>query len=111
MVGVLVLRTSLRGGACSAIALSAFFAFSAPALAADFTVPAGTTSGGKTVTNNDIGTIESGGAISAATGIIWSAGASSPGVIIDNSGTITGTTRGIDASGFTSGSLTLNNKA
>jgi RTX calcium-binding nonapeptide repeat (4 copies) len=66
----------------------------------------------KTVANNDVGTIESGGTLSAATAITWTGGSTTPGVVIDNSGTISATTRAIDTSGaFSTGSITVNNNA
>jgi autotransporter-associated beta strand protein len=76
-----------------------------------FTVANGVTdTTAKTVGNNDTGTIVSGGTLSAATAITWNAGSASPGVVIDNSGTISATTRGIDTSGsFTTGSFTFDN--
>jgi outer membrane autotransporter protein len=89
----------------------------APALAANFTVsttppdPNSTTA--KTVTNNDTGTVQSGAALTVTgTAITWTGGSASPGVTIDNSGTITGTTRAIDTSGaFTTGTISLINRA
>jgi hypothetical protein len=67
----------------------------------------------KTVSNNDIGTIEAGGTLSAATAITWTGGSNTPGVVIDNSGAINATTRAIDSSGAfaTGGSITVNNNA
>ncbi len=67
----------------------------------------------KTVSNNDIGIIEAGGTLSAATPIAWTGGTNAPGVVIDNSGTINGTTRAIDSSGSfgAGGSITVNNHA
>src|SRR5207247_36003 len=42
----------------------------------------------------------------------WIGGSASPGVTINNSGTISATTRGVDTSGsFSTGSFTLNNNA
>jgi Ca2+-binding RTX toxin-like protein len=80
---------------------------------ASFTVNTGVTdTTAKTVSNNDTGTIQSGGTLSAATAITWTGGSTSPGVTINNSGTINATTRAIDTSGsFATGSLTLNNSA
>ncbi|MGC2334786.1 MAG: hypothetical protein WA625_03210, partial [Pseudolabrys sp.] len=66
----------------------------------------------KTVSNNDTGTIAAGGTLSAATAIVWAGGSTNPGVVIDNSGNISATTRGIDTSGsFTTGSFALVNHA
>src|SRR5258708_3678652 len=78
---------------------------------ASFTVNTGITDTvARTIGNNDIGTIQSGGTLSDTTDITWTGGSAGPGVTINNSGTITATTRGIDTSGsFSTGSLTLNN--
>ena len=67
----------------------------------------------KTVSNNDIGTIEAGGTLTAATAITWTGGSNAPGVVIDNSGTVNGGTRAIDSSGAfaAGGSITVNNNA
>src|SRR5437868_3053463 len=80
---------------------------------ASFTVNTGVTdTTAKTVGNNDIGTIQTGGTLNDTTDITWNAGSASPGVVINNSGTINATTRGIDTSGsFSTGSFTLNNNA
>lgn len=81
---------------------------------ASFTVNSGATDNtAKTVSNNDIGTIQAGGTLSAATAITWSGGSNAPGVIVDNFGTINGTTRAIDSSGSfpAGGSITVNNHA
>ncbi len=65
----------------------------------------------KTVGNDDTGTVDSLGTLSVTgTAITWNAGSSTPGVLIDNSGTINATTRGIDTSGtFATGSFALRN--
>src|SRR5712671_1124372 len=78
---------------------------------ANFTVNTGVTdAAAKTVGNNDIGTIQ--GTLSDTTDITWTGGSASPGVTINNSGSISATTRGIDTSGsFSTGSFTLNNNA
>ena len=80
---------------------------------ASFTVTTGVTdTAPKTVVNNDTGTVQAGGTLSAATDITWTGGSAAPGVIIDNFGTVTATTRAIDTSGnFTTGSFTLDNEA
>ena len=79
---------------------------------ASFTVNAGTDTNAKTVGNNDTGSISSTGTLSDTTDITWTGGSNSPGVVVDNFGTITATTRGIDTSGtFSTGSFTLNNHA
>lgn len=74
-----------------------------PALAASFAVNNGQTVAGQTVVGTDTGVVAAGGTISDATGITWTVNGSNPspapGVTIDNSGTITGTTRGIDTNG------------
>src|SRR5690349_10527755 len=83
-----------------------------PALAASFNVgPGFADNAGKTVSNDDIGTIAATGSLTAATAITWNAGSASPGVIITNSGTVTGTARAIDTSGAFTGSFTVNNNA
>ena len=81
---------------------------------ASFTVNSGVTdTTPKTVSNNDIGTIEAGGTLTAATPITWTGGSNAPGVVIDNSGAINGTTRAINSSGAfaAGGSITVNNNA
>ena len=67
----------------------------------------------KTVSNNDIGTLEAGGTLTAATAITWTGGSNAPGVVIDNSGSVNGGTRAIDSSGAfaAGGSITVNNNA
>ena len=78
-----------------------------------FTVATGSTvTTAKTVGNNDIGTIEAGGILSDTTDITWTGGSTAPGVVIDNAGTISATTRGIDTSGsFSTGSFKFVNEA
>jgi hypothetical protein len=80
---------------------------------ASFTVNTGVTDTvAKSVNNNDIGTIQAGGTLSAATAITWTGGSNTPGVVINNSGAINATTRAIDPSGsFATGSITVNNNA
>ena len=81
---------------------------------ASFTVNTGVTdTAPKTVTNNDIGLIEAGGTLTATTAITWTGGSNAPGVVIDNFGTINGTTRAIDSTGAfaAGGSITVNNNA
>jgi flagellar basal body rod protein FlgF len=77
-----------------------------------FTVATGSTvTTAKTVGNNDIGTIEAGGILSDTTDITWTGGSTSPGVVVDNAGTISATTRGIDTSGsFSTGSIKFVNE-
>jgi RTX calcium-binding nonapeptide repeat (4 copies) len=78
---------------------------------ANFTVNSGVTdTTPKSVNTNDVGTIEAGGTLSAATAITWTGG--SNGVVINNSGAINATTRAIDTAGiFSTGSITVNNNA
>jgi hypothetical protein len=80
---------------------------------ASFTVNSGVTdTAPKSVNTNDVGTIEAGGTLSAATAITWTGGSNAPGVVINNSGAINATTRAIDTSGtFSTGSITVNNAA
>jgi hypothetical protein len=79
---------------------------------ASFTVSSGVTdTSPKTVGNDDTGTVELLGTLAVTgTAITWNAGSNDPGVVIDNSGTINATTRGIDTSGtFATGSFELDN--
>jgi subtilase-type serine protease len=66
-----------------------------------------------TINNNDTLNVLNGGSIVTATAVTWKGGSSPSSLAtINNSGTISGTTRGIDATGssFTgTGSLTVNN--
>ena len=80
---------------------------------ANFTINTGVTdTTPKSVNTNDVGTIEAGGTLSAATAIIWTGGSNNPGGVINNSGAINAATRAIDTSGnFSTGSLTVNNNA
>jgi hypothetical protein len=100
----------------SAILVSVVTLTAAPALAASATVNNGQTVGAQTAVGTDTITVNAGGTISAATAITWTVNGSnpstSPGVTINNSGTIVGSTRGIDTSGSTTPrNLTLNNFA
>jgi uncharacterized protein with beta-barrel porin domain len=109
-----VSRTSLLKGGVSALALSAFavFGFSTFAVADSFTVSGSTPdTAAKTLKNNETGSVDSGSTLNVTgTAITWTGGSTAPGVIIDNSGKIYATSRGIDtASPFTAGSITLNN--
>ena len=74
---------------------------------ATFTVINGQTeTTAQTLANDETGTINSGGTLSAATAITWTGASASPGVIITNSGTVSAATRGIDTSGaFATGSI------
>lgn len=64
-----------------------------------------------TLANNDHLTVLAGVTLSGSTPVTWIGGSTSPGALVDNFGTITGTSRAIATSGSTSGSLTINNKA
>ncbi|MBB5046683.1 uncharacterized protein YhjY with autotransporter beta-barrel domain [Rhodopseudomonas rhenobacensis] len=81
-------------------------ALSAPlsAAAQTFSVAGGSTDTvAKTLTGTQTGTVAAGGTLSATTAITWTVNGSNPspapGVSIDNAGSISGTTRGIDTSG------------
>lgn len=78
-----------------------------------FTVASGATvTSAKTVSGTDTGTIQAGGTLSDTTDIVWTGGTAGQTVVIDNAGTISATTRGIDTKGsFTSGNLTFVNEA
>ena len=112
-MGVLVLRTSLLRGCGSVLALSAFVTFSAPAAAADFTVPTNSTDNtGKTLTGTDTGTVEDDGTLSVpGTAVVWQG--PSTGVTLNNSGTVASTGgRAIDtdnSAGNTPRTITVNN--
>jgi hypothetical protein len=71
------------------------------ALAASFTVNPGVSdTTAKTLNGGDTGTIAVTGSLSAATPITWALGnVNTAAAIVNNSGTISGTTRGIDTSG------------
>lgn len=99
----------------SVLALSAFVVFSltAPAAAADFTVPANSTDNtGKTLTGTDTGTVEDDGTLSVpGTAVVWQG--PSTGVTLNNYGTIASTGgRGIDtdnSAGNTPRTITVTN--
>ena len=76
----------------------------------DGTLVSGNSSNPITLANDDHLTVLAGATLSGSTPITWIGGSTSPGSLIDNSGTITGTSRAIATSGSTSGSLTINNK-
>jgi RTX calcium-binding nonapeptide repeat (4 copies) len=78
---------------------------------ASFTVNSGTTdTAAKTVSNDDAGTILATGTLSAATAITWTGGATGQTVVIDNSGTISATTRAIDTTNsFATGNFKVQN--
>jgi len=76
---------------------------------ASFTVLTGATDTvAKTVGANDVGVVEAGGTLQAATAVVWTGGSSSPGVTLDNFGSILGGTRAIDSS-ISSAAVTVNN--
>jgi uncharacterized protein YhjY with autotransporter beta-barrel domain len=82
--------------------------------AATFTVTSGATdTTAKTVTGTDVGTVQAGATLSVtATAIAWTGVSNAPGVVINNSGTISSGNRGIDMTGATPPRhLTLNNFA
>lgn len=64
-----------------------------------------------TLANNDHLTVLAGVTLSGSTPVTWIGGSTAPGALIDNFGTITGTSRAIATSGSTSGSLTVHNEA
>ncbi|WP_375313361.1 hypothetical protein WHZ77_09070 [Bradyrhizobium sp. A5] len=76
----------------------------------DGTLVSGNSSNPITLANNDHLTVLAGGALSGSTPVTWIGGSTLPGSLIDNSGTITGTSRAIATSGSSSGSFTINNK-
>jgi len=85
-----------------------------PVLAASFTVNAGSDTIAKSVTGTDRGTVAARAALSTSgTAITWTGPSNPPGVVIDNSGTISSSTsRGIDTSGSNAvRNFTLNNNA
>jgi autotransporter-associated beta strand protein len=89
------------------------FSYTHGAIMTSYTVTNGVTgTTAKTLADDDTLTIDNGGTLSAGTAVTWTGGSASPGVMIDNSGIIEATTRGIDTSGkFTTGSITLVNHA
>jgi len=76
----------------------------------DGTLVSGNSSNPITLANNDHLTVLAGATLSGSTPVTWIGGSTSPGALIDNSGTITGTSRAIATSGSTGGSFTINNK-
>lgn len=65
-----------------------------------------------TLSNNQTYTNTLGSTVSGTNAVTWSGGSTAPGVVLDNYGAITGSTRGINANGsFTTGSFTLHNYA
>lgn len=76
----------------------------------DGTLVSGNSSNPITLANNDHLTVLAGVTLSGSTPVTWIGGSTSPGSLVDNSGTISGTSRGIYTSGSTSGSFTINNE-
>ncbi|MDB5518411.1 MAG: Hemolysin-type calcium-binding region, partial [Tardiphaga sp.] len=65
-----------------------------------------------TLVNNDHVTIASGVTLSGSTPVTWNGGSTSPGALLDNFGTISGTDRGVyTTKSAVSGSLTIHNEA
>jgi autotransporter passenger strand-loop-strand repeat protein len=77
----------------------------------DGTVVSGNSSTAITLSNNDHVTIQAGVTLSGSTPVTWTGGSTAPGALLDNFGTVTGTSRAIYTSGSTSGSLTVHNEA
>ncbi len=77
----------------------------------DGTLVSGNSSNPITLANNDHLTVLSGVTLSGSTPVTWIGGSTSPGALVDNFGTITGTSRAIYTSGSTSGSFTIHNEA
>ncbi|MEH2513014.1 Ca2+-binding RTX toxin-like protein [Nitrobacteraceae bacterium AZCC 1564] len=63
------------------------------------------------IANNDHVTILSNVTVSGSTAVTWTGGGTAPGAILDNFGTISGSTRGISTSGSSGGNLTIDNEA
>jgi autotransporter passenger strand-loop-strand repeat protein len=64
-----------------------------------------------TLANNDHLTVLAGATLSGSTPVTWIGGSTSPGALVDNFGTITGTSRAIYTSGSASGSVTIHNES
>jgi autotransporter passenger strand-loop-strand repeat protein len=64
-----------------------------------------------TLANNDHLTVLAGATLSGSTPVTWIGGSTSPGALLDNFGTVTGTSRAVYTSGSTSGSFTIHNEA
>ncbi|OAF04262.1 hypothetical protein AYJ54_24445 [Bradyrhizobium centrolobii] len=77
----------------------------------DGTVLSSNSSSPITLANNDHLTVLGGVTLSASTPVTWIGGSTSPGALLDNFGTITGTSRAIATSGSASGSFTIHNEA
>lgn len=76
----------------------------------DGTLVSGNSSNPITLANDDHLTVLAGATLSGSTPVTWIGGSTSPGSLVDNFGTITGTSRAIATSGSASGSFTINNK-
>lgn len=77
----------------------------------DGTVLSSSSSTPITLANNDHLTILNGVTLSGSTPVTWVGGSTSPGALLDNFGTISGTNRAIYTSGSTDGSFTVHNAA
>jgi autotransporter passenger strand-loop-strand repeat protein len=64
-----------------------------------------------TLANNDHFSIASGVTLSGSTPVTWVGGSTSPGALLDNFGTVSGTNRAIYTSGSANGSFTVHNAA
>jgi len=100
-----------RGVSRAALLAGVSFLVSSPVLAASFSVDTGTDTGAKTVTGTETGTVQSGATLNVSgTAITWTGPSNTPGVTINNYGTIQSGSRGIDTSGANPPrNLTLNN--
>ncbi|WP_061025446.1 calcium-binding protein [Bradyrhizobium sp. CCH5-F6] len=77
----------------------------------DGTLVSGNSSNPVTLANNDHLTVLAGATLSGSTPVTWIGGSTAPGALVDNFGTISGSSRAIYTSGSTSGSFTINNEA
>jgi VCBS repeat-containing protein len=78
----------------------------------DGTIISSNSSTAITLVNNDHVTIASGVTLSGSTPVTWNGGSTSPGALLDNFGTISGTDRGVyTTKSAVSGSLTIHNEA
>ena len=76
----------------------------------DGSIVSGNSSTPITLANDDHLTVLAGATLSASTPVTWIGGSTTPGALIDNLGTITGTNRAVYTSGSASGSFTINNE-
>jgi hypothetical protein len=77
----------------------------------DGTVVSGNSSTPVTLANDDHLTVLAGATLSGSTPVTWIGGSTSPGALLDNFGTISGTNRAVSTGGSTSGTFTINNEA